>query len=744
VLRRVWALCALLLIAASAAGSARADSSLFFGFSDDRPKWEGVRATAPVRELGASAVRVAVRWDGTQTLPDAAQIAELDQAVNASEGLRIVFAVVGPATSAPQTDAGRDAFCTFAQNVVGRYPAVRDVIIWGEPNKATFWRPQFNADASSAAAPAYAALAARCWDTLHAAHPSINVLGPALAPNGNDNPGATSNVSHSPGAFIRTLGEAYRASGRTAPLFDTFAHHIYGATPAERPWRQHIGSKIIAQGDWNKLMYNFWLAFNGTAQPIPGQCSGALCTSLWYTEGGYETRPDDAKLPLYAGTEIAGSVLADWVGGEPESPAPTSTSSAPDQATQILDGARLAYCQPYVGAFFNFLVWDEARLEGWQSGAYWADLSPKDSQPLFRQAIGAVNGDAVDCAALKGGLPSSDYFPPSAPTGTAATVARDPLRVTVTWNAAADNVGATSYRIYRNGAQIGTTSATSWVDFGVADSTTYSYTIRALDAAGNMGDASTAATVTTPDLTAPTTPTNLAASAASPTQVNLSWTPSTDKVGVAGYHVYRDGVYLASTATASYADATVRAATTYSYAVSAYDAAGNVSAATPFVQVTTPPAEVTRTYAPASFTLLAGGVYAGRGDVSRLANDDAVHVEISAAKSASTYIADLYTSTRISESPSAVKRLTVAYDGHASSTSASVTLSVFNWRTGGWQTVDGPRAATTTDRGFSWVAPAPADVLSPSGELRFRIRATRGSAAWFITRTDLVRVTVTS
>jgi chitodextrinase len=645
VLRWAWALCALLLTAACAAGAARADSSLFIGFSDDRPKWEGVRATAPARDLGASAFRIAVRWDGTQTLPTGTQIA-------AADGLRIVFAIVGPATSAPQTDAARDAFCTFAGNVVGRYPTVSDVIIWGEPNKATFWRPQFNADGSSAAAPAYAALAGRCWDVLHGAQPNINLLGPALAPNGNDNPGATSNVSHSPGAFIRALGDAYRAAGRSAPLFDTFAHHVYGAGPSERPWRQHIGSKIIAQGDWNKLMYNLWLAFNGTAQPIPGQCSGARCTSLWYTEGGYETRPDDAKLALYTGSEIASGVLADWTGGEPEAPPPSATTSAPDQGTQILDGARLAYCQPHVGAFFNFLLWDEARLEGWQSGAYWADLTPKDSQPLFRQAIGAVNGDAVDCAALKGGLPSSDYFPPAAPTGTTGEAARDPLRVTVTWNAAADNVGATSYRVYRNGAQIATTSATSWVDSAVADATTYAYTVRALDAAGNMGDASAAATVVTPDLTAPSVPTNLTATPVSTARIDLTWTPSTDKVGVAGYHVYRDGVYIASTPAASYVDTTVRAATTYSYAVSAYDAAGNVSAATALVPVTTPAAEVTRVYAPGSFTLLAGAVHAGRGAVSSLANDDGARVEISAAKSTSTYVADLYTSTRIGETAS--------------------------------------------------------------------------------------------
>ena len=68
----------------------------------------------------------------------------------------------------------------------------------------------------------------------------------------------------------------------------------------------------------------------------------------------------------------------------------------------MLDAIRLAYCQPNVAAFFNFLLADEPRLSGWQSGAYWADLTAKDSLPAFQSAIAAVNAESVDCAALEG------------------------------------------------------------------------------------------------------------------------------------------------------------------------------------------------------------------------------------------------------------------------------------------------------------------------------------------------------
>ena len=90
------------------------------------------------------------------------------------------------------------------------------------------------------------------------------------------------------------------------------------------------------------------------------------------------------------------------------------------------------------------------------------------------------------------------------------------------------------------------------------------------------------------DTTPPSVPQNLTASASGGTQVDLKWTPSTDSSGVVGYDVYRNGVKLGSTAAANYSDPSVSAGTSYTYTVDAYDAAGNVSAQTPGVNVTTP------------------------------------------------------------------------------------------------------------------------------------------------------------
>lgn len=186
---------------------------------------------------------------------------------------------------------------------------------------------------------------------------------------------------------------------------------------------------------------------------------------------------------------------------------------------------------------------------------------------------------------------AADTTAPSVPTGLTATPGN--AQVSLSWNSSSDAVGVTGYKVRRAGVVIASPTATSYVDTGRTNGTSYSYTVSAVDAAGNESAQTTAATATPvapADTTAPTVPT-LTTSAASPTSVNLSWTTSTDAVGVASYRIRRGGADLAG-ATAltgtSFTDSTVSASTQYSYTVSAVDAAGNRSAESTASVVTTP------------------------------------------------------------------------------------------------------------------------------------------------------------
>jgi chitodextrinase len=91
---------------------------------------------------------------------------------------------------------------------------------------------------------------------------------------------------------------------------------------------------------------------------------------------------------------------------------------------------------------------------------------------------------------------SSDTTPPTAASGlNYATVGSD--TVTLIWNAAGGNFGVAAYQIYRNGQLVGTTSGLTYVDTGLSASTSYTYSIVAVDAAGNVSPASATLTVTT-------------------------------------------------------------------------------------------------------------------------------------------------------------------------------------------------------------------------------------------------------
>ncbi len=105
-----------------------------------------------------------------------------------------------------------------------------------------------------------------------------------------------------------------------------------------------------------------------------------------------------------------------------------------------------------------------------------------------------------------------------------------------------------------------------------------------------------------PDIAPPTVPTGLIGSASSGTTVSLTWQPSTDDVGVDHYDVFRDGAQLASTPSTSYSDATVSPGATHAYSVRAVDAAGNASALSGTVTVTTSAAGATLTFEPVADT----------------------------------------------------------------------------------------------------------------------------------------------
>src|SRR6266513_1745375 len=187
--------------------------------------------------------------------------------------------------------------------------------------------------------------------------------------------------------------------------------------------------------------------------------------------------------------------------------------------------------------------------------------------------------------------PVPDSAAPSVPTGLVGT-AVSASQIGLSWNPSTDNVGVTGYLVYdaNTGSTIATTTTTSVTHSGLVPVMTHNYRVSAFDAVPNHSpwtDPPVSVTTLPPDTTAPSTPTEILASAVSSSQINLSWTASTDDVKVTRYIVRRDGVKIATPVSTSYADTGLSAATTYSYTVAARDAAGNTSPDSTSVSVTT-------------------------------------------------------------------------------------------------------------------------------------------------------------
>lgn len=188
-----------------------------------------------------------------------------------------------------------------------------------------------------------------------------------------------------------------------------------------------------------------------------------------------------------------------------------------------------------------------------------------------------------------GGTPAPDTTAPSVTTNLIASAITS-TSMTLSWTASTDNVGVTGYDVYMNGTLKTSVTSTSTSITGLTASTSYSFYVKAKDAAGNVSANSSTTNATTaapPDTTAPSTPTNLVASAITTNSLQLNWTASTDNVGVTVYDVYMNGALKTSVTSASASITGLSSGTNYSFYTKAKDAAGNVSANSTTINVTT-------------------------------------------------------------------------------------------------------------------------------------------------------------
>jgi hypothetical protein len=304
---------------------------LLVGVDDDTLKWtaDPLGVVRWQKALGAQAVRVWVPWHG-ETKPSGSRLTELARAEQAAQKTRVVLAVFGFARDTPKDPRTQARFCAFARSSLGLVPDAYAVVVWNEANSPTYW---------SGTPGQYAALLARCYDTLH--RDGLTVLDSTAS-------------AHSPEAFLQAVGAAYRATGRTRPLVDAFGHNPYPANALESPNSMHA-TGFVGEGDYARLVRVLRAAFGRSPD-------------IWYLEDGFQSAVPAPLRGHYNGRENV------------------PTIAPAQQARQLAAAIKLATCQPHVHAFFNFELVDETRLAGWQSGLVWRGVHRKPAAAAFKDA----------------------------------------------------------------------------------------------------------------------------------------------------------------------------------------------------------------------------------------------------------------------------------------------------------------------------------------------------------------------
>jgi hypothetical protein len=285
-----------------------------------------------------------------------------------ARGITPIVDVAQFGAATPLTEAEQKQFASFTASVPRLVPQVEHVVVGNEPNTNLFWRPQFHSDGTDAAAHAYERLLARSYDAIKAVAPHVEVIGGGLAAQGADRPFGK-RPTHSPVAFIRELGNAYRASGRSSPIMDAFSMHVYGESSRVPPTKAHPGSTTIGIADYDRL------------EALLRHALGRI-TPIVYGEYGVNTTIPASERTTYSGEQVASKSPVD----------------AQTQARFYSQAIRLAACQPLVRMLLFFHVTDEPQLEHFQTGMYYADRKAKPGLAEVAHTADSAAAGTLPCS----------------------------------------------------------------------------------------------------------------------------------------------------------------------------------------------------------------------------------------------------------------------------------------------------------------------------------------------------------
>jgi hypothetical protein len=391
--------CALLIPAAgvnAATGASGAAPQIAWGAADDASKFAddgGSWFYGQLKGANLTQNRWTVAFDpanptAINELPFLERAAPQAQAA----GVRVILVLF----SLKGSEHDPVAFCDWAQKVVqtANQWGIHDFVVGNEVNTRLYWSPQKDDSGKDVAAPAYFQLLARCYDLIHATDPAANVIGMGLSPR------ASTQDSSEPLVFLRDVGKAYRASGRTTPIMDQLSVHPYPnpSNPTEGPDAGYDNLDRFGIANLDRVKQAVYDAFNGTGQPT-------TLNGLTFVvdEVGWQT--DTTPYKGYVNAENVNVV------------------SEQTQASYIkMMITKYFACDPTVVGVQLFLLVDETYRNGrdatgkymgggWQSGLVTAGgdgvsaqkLAYGASAPLFAAGRSACSGQMISWSPSKSG-----------------------------------------------------------------------------------------------------------------------------------------------------------------------------------------------------------------------------------------------------------------------------------------------------------------------------------------------------
>jgi putative glycosyl hydrolase len=370
------------------AAPAPGSNSLEIGIADSAEALEQPDRAFPLfSQLEAGVIRVALYWGSTRGVArrrpengvDPADPAydwrPFDRAVLEADkrGIKVVFAIWGtpgwanggnPPNRAPRNPVHLQAFAyaaatrysgSFEREDGRTLPAVHRWIAWNEPNLRLGLVPQWRRVGRHWVPQSAYDYADICNAITNGVHMTLlkreQVACGATAARGNNNPRARW-ASIGPIGFLQAMKRA------GVQHIDAYAHHAYAGGPREAPWAKPRNATAVTLGNIDRLVREVTRSYG--RKPI------------WITEYGYETSPQDVTFGV------------PWA----------------RQAAYLTAAFEIARRTPRITMMIWFLLRDEGRFRGWQSGLMTSKL-------VAKPAFWAFQREALRLAAIRSGATSS-------------------------------------------------------------------------------------------------------------------------------------------------------------------------------------------------------------------------------------------------------------------------------------------------------------------------------------------------